>query len=1613
VIGGDGARVVNAGTFNANSQDNDSNYSGTTGLAYNTAALGGARPSFVNTGTLAKTTGTGSTGAGATNVAFTMDNEGAVNVTSGQLSLSGGGSPNTSGSWSASGSGSSINFASGSYTLGSNVQMSGSVSVSGASLTAGSIQGGATLALSSGTVTLTDTSTASNLLGLTLSGGTLTGSGEVDVSGSFDWSKGTMSGSGSTVVGAGVVGTIDPPSNANPDHVFLDGRTLQNNGTLTFSSGVVIGGDGARVVNAGTFNANSQDNDSNYSGTTGLAYNTAALGGAQPQLTNSGLFEKTAGTGTTNISFAFSNPAGSSGLRATTGQLVFSSPPMTIVPIVPPANTAAPTISGIAEVGQTLTASNGSWSGTTPQTYSYRWQRCANTCQAISGATAQTYAPVTADFGDALEVQVAATNSIGSASAMSAATGPVTGPAPANSALPTIAGTAQSGQTLTASTGTWSSDDPITYSYQWQDCDVSGSNCVSISGASGQIYSATDSDVGHTVRIKVTATNSGGNASASSAATGILQPVGQSGCTNIWTGTANDSQWGNAGNWSSGSVPGSGDRVCIRANASATVGYNTTSQIMSISDLGGLTIQGSLTLTDAAATSTVQNLNLPAATYNSNVLSNAGTLDVTGSFSWAGGTISGAGSLMLLPGSTGTISSSLGNLYLSGTLVNDGTLTDTQSRILGGVGTGAAPGVLNNGGTLVLNGNDSFTYPSFDGTGQIENTGTLESNTAVNSTIAWPVDNQGTISATNGAALNLQGGGIPGDTSNGSWTTDSSSQLLFRSGSFALSSASNLDGQFTILAGAVTAPSLQTTASTSMTMSGGSLTLTDPLNQTSFQNLTMNDNGWGGGNLAGAATVNIAGHLDWEAGTMAGAGETDLASGSTATISGVDYPFDRVTLDGRLLVNEGALTFAQGQIWGLNYAWIDNRGTFNVNAEGTGLGLQGDGTAAVENDGLFQKTTGSGETDVNWSVFDRGVIQNLTAGTLIFAHAVQEEQPTTPTVSVDGDLQQYDDATVGSPHDVSVTASDPVIDAGLRGIKSISIKVDGQEEGPFPIACPTTGTCPTSATVNWTYSPHPVAGGQTTHTITMSATDAAGNTARAPATITVTDIFGGDTDHANVDNPPAGVIGYDASATPDGFCPADASGADCGSSNTYVQSARSEMPANPFALGPASNNGSEATTGNLAPGASGWGLADNTDSIWGVDSAGNPDANTQKVANAFSALNVKKHLRVSIPWDAALTKPDGGIVTQTTDNADFPRLQTFLREAKSHGYDVVVSFDHSEETTTVNESGPCHIGSLRDKVGYLVPSIAEYTDAVSKLIGALNSDPTTAGVVSYYTPWNEPNHTNNGTSPGCADLAANQWSAAAAASRAADYWFALATICRSAGCGAGAGEFDDDVNWTRGTGSAYFSNYYAQLTADVTTDPNAASDGQLIPAFWAFHPYGSIAYWGSDPTSQNYGSSSLCPNGAPNCPAVQVLNFLKWTARPANEPQIPVWLTEAGVNAAAGGFTYSGTTIYGNWTKGGNSVPPPVSGTGALPDPYYADQGGETCTLLDLPAINSRITRLYYYTVGSDGGTKFDSGLLNPPTSSRGAYSRRPEFYELANRINNTENPPASGTACV
>jgi len=190
-----------------------------------------------------------------------------------------------------------------------------------------------------------------------------------------------------------------------------------------------------------------------------------------------------------------------------------------------PANTTAPALSGTAKVGQTMTVSNGTWSGS-PTSYTYRWQRCTSgTCTNISGATSQSYLVRAADAGHQLRATVTATNADGSSTANSNMSDTVASSGgPVSTGQPVVSGTAVPGETLTVSNGTWTGS-PTSFSYQWLQCTGAGAACTAIPGATGKTYNVRFVDVYSSLRADVTAKNANGSTTRRSTKSDIVVPV--------------------------------------------------------------------------------------------------------------------------------------------------------------------------------------------------------------------------------------------------------------------------------------------------------------------------------------------------------------------------------------------------------------------------------------------------------------------------------------------------------------------------------------------------------------------------------------------------------------------------------------------------------------------------------------------------------------------------------------------------------------------------------------------------------------------------------------------------------------------------------------------------------------------------------------------------------------------------------------------------------------------------------------------------------------------------------------------------------------------------------
>jgi hypothetical protein len=195
---------------------------------------------------------------------------------------------------------------------------------------------------------------------------------------------------------------------------------------------------------------------------------------------------------------------------------------------VAPRSTAEPAISGRAEQGRTLSATRGSWTGTEPITYAYRWVRCGtdggapdgSNCAFIPDATSSRYTLRGDDVRFRIRVRVTATNTDGAVTVASNPTATVVGP-PVLVSQPLVQGALQNGTVATAHPGTWSGRQPIAFSYSWLRCNSEGGDCVA-AGSSRRTYRLTTADVGHRMRFNVTARNAIASVTAISGESGIV-----------------------------------------------------------------------------------------------------------------------------------------------------------------------------------------------------------------------------------------------------------------------------------------------------------------------------------------------------------------------------------------------------------------------------------------------------------------------------------------------------------------------------------------------------------------------------------------------------------------------------------------------------------------------------------------------------------------------------------------------------------------------------------------------------------------------------------------------------------------------------------------------------------------------------------------------------------------------------------------------------------------------------------------------------------------------------------------------------------------------------------
>jgi hypothetical protein len=180
----------------------------------------------------------------------------------------------------------------------------------------------------------------------------------------------------------------------------------------------------------------------------------------------------------------------------------------------PPEPVAAPVLSGRPAVGQSLSCSNGGWSGGS-LTFTYAWVRDPGPEEGtIEGATASTYTVSSKDQGHTLACLVTAHNSAGTASAVSNALS-ISGTKPAPVSIPRVLGAepAAVGEMLSCYAGSWNGSPRPTLTYEWLR------EGVTIAAADGSSYTVDAADELHRISCRVTGRNSSGSAEAVSSNT--------------------------------------------------------------------------------------------------------------------------------------------------------------------------------------------------------------------------------------------------------------------------------------------------------------------------------------------------------------------------------------------------------------------------------------------------------------------------------------------------------------------------------------------------------------------------------------------------------------------------------------------------------------------------------------------------------------------------------------------------------------------------------------------------------------------------------------------------------------------------------------------------------------------------------------------------------------------------------------------------------------------------------------------------------------------------------------------------------------------------------------
>jgi RHS repeat-associated protein len=752
-----------------------------------------------------------------------------------------------------------------------------------------------------------------------------------------------------------------------------------------------------------------------------------------------------------------------------------------------PVNTTAPAISGNLVDGQTLTTSSGTWSGTTPISYAYQWQRCTArgaSCTAISGATTTTYHLAPADVGHVLQIKVTATNSAGSASATAqTATTIAAAPAPtitsvSHSNLPSQPVYNGSDNVTATATSTGPGVKQLEITDQNGDVIASYNSTCAGTGASPcpssltktLTVSYTDIPLG-TDTLSLVAIDAAGLRSTASTwtVTDVIPPS----CSDTWNGNAADGSWDTAGNWSTGAIPTGHDYACLPAGSKATIG--NSDDVGRLADQGTLTITGSLSVDDPSNPSTTNDLSVTGD------LLGSGEVDVAGSASLVG-QLEGPGAVVV----ESTASATVDGASIEGILRNEGSLTVTSDGVdVGSASSSGPPAELVNatGATMVVAesfGDGTLLNGLYDG--ELVNDGTLSPSGSGTAQLEIPIDNEGTIN-TSAGTMTFEDGTVAGTGEAGAWNVASAGTLSFNEGDYGTVpfevGTINVNGSLQLAGDGTVVNANAVNASTgSVSVSGGALSVdsTSVIDQLTVGSETS-ISGSGAVDVVGSAS--LQGQLD---------GSLVVESGASATVDSADIQ-GSVRNEGSLTVTSDGVDVGSASGSGPPAELVNATGATMVVAESSGDGtlLNGLYDGELVNDGTLQPSD-SGTAQLEIPIDNEGTINDstgtlefedgtvagtaaaggwnvATAGTLTFDEGDDVALPfDVGAINVDGSLQIVGggadvnvDAVNASAGAVSVSAGTLSVDS-TSVIDQLSVGADGVVSGSGEIEVAGTAT---------------------------------------------------------------------------------------------------------------------------------------------------------------------------------------------------------------------------------------------------------------------------------------------------------------------------------------------------------------------------------------------------------------------------------------------------------------------------------------------------------------------------------------------------------------------------